>query len=135
MILFLFITCLISNKIQSQTYKPYPIPSFNVVVQDPASFQESSCSTVKAKKEIKITVKPGCLTDSTSCFATVIVYSLDHQTILGPFQVNCGETLTIPIDEREWGVLVTSDTPVVVSVWIEEPIMKIKNDSPFNDLL
>ena len=56
--------------------------------------------------------------DTTTCQATVWVYSLDHTTVLGPYTVLCGETLTVDIDDRDWGTLVESDVPVVVSVWI-----------------
>jgi hypothetical protein len=53
----------------------------------------------------------------TNCEATVWVYNLDQNTVLGPYTVNCGETLTVEIDEREWGVLVESEEGVIVDVW------------------
>lgn len=54
-----------------------------------------------------------------SCTATVWVYSLDQTTVLGPYTVTCGQTLSVPIDERQWGVLVESEEEVIVDVWIE----------------
>jgi len=38
---------------------------------------------------------------------------------LGPYLVQCGETLTVEIDEREWGVLVETGSETLVDVWIE----------------
>lgn len=54
-----------------------------------------------------------------NCTATVWVYSLDQTTVLGPYTVTCGQTLSVPIDERQWGVLVESEEEVIVDVWIE----------------
>jgi hypothetical protein len=53
-----------------------------------------------------------------TCQATVCVYSLDGQTILGPYTVYGGEILSVPIDDREWGVYVESDDEITVDVWI-----------------
>ena len=50
---------------------------------------------------MNVHVKPKSIADSGSCGATVLIYSLDHETILGPYYINCNETLSIPIDERE----------------------------------
>ena len=118
--LCLFLILAFTSQVSAQIAKPYPIPSYNVIVTDPAAFQETGTSATKAKKDVIIQVKPGNAADSGSCGASVIIYSLDHQTILGPYFVSCGETVTVPIDEREWGVIVTADIPVEVSVWIEE---------------
>ncbi len=106
--------------VSAQTSRPYPIPSFNVLVDPSAVFQETTNSNSKGKRNIKIHVSSPQKNDTTSCFANVMVYSLDLQDALGPFHIDCGETLSVPIDEREWGVYVISDTPVIVSVWIAE---------------
>jgi len=76
-------------------------------------------SNTKAKRIINIHIKTTNKSDSIPCFAEVTIYSLDHQDVLGPYTVNCGETLSVEIDNREWGVSVTSFTPVEVSVWID----------------
>jgi hypothetical protein len=57
---------------------------------------------------------------SSSSVATVWVYSLDLQDIIGPYTVYGGETIYVDIDEREWGVIVQSEDHVEVDVWIEE---------------
>ena len=102
----------------------YPIPSFNVKVIGTAIFQESRLeqgSQNNAKERRAMNVKGGVcglLTDSCSYVATI--YSLDGLTRLGPFTVQCGETLTVEIDDREWGVIIFSGSQLCVDVWIEE---------------
>jgi hypothetical protein len=114
-----FIVFISINPLSGQVVKIYPIPSYNVLVESSAIFQEMLPSNNKAKREIKVHIFPSHKSDSIPCFAEVTIYSLDHQTVLGPYTVNCGETLSVEIDEREWGVAVTSYNPVDVSVWID----------------
>jgi hypothetical protein len=51
--------------------------------------------------------------------ATVWIYSLDLQTVYGPYTVYGGETLSVGVDWGEWGAYVTTDDQIVVDVWIE----------------
>ena len=97
-----------------------PIPSYNVPVYNHANFQEQNKSfnanlLNRGKRAVNVKVVGGI-----SSMATIYIYSLDYQNILGPFIVNGGETLTIDIDSREWGVLVNSEDHVTVDVWIDE---------------
>ena len=96
-----------------------PIPSYNVPVYHYANFQEqlkgsSTCYNNRGKSGIVIRAN-----GAMSSIAIVYVYSLDMQDVLGPFTIYGGETLTVPIDSREWGVLVESDDHISVDVWIE----------------
>jgi hypothetical protein len=103
----------------------YPIPSYNVPLCPRATFTEKgivpqSKKNAPAGKKILI-IHIGHMTpDTIRNMITVYVYSLDGTTILGPFYVTSDTTLTIPIDEREWGVLVNDQCEVEVSVWIDE---------------
>lgn len=103
----------------SQNYPTYPIPSFNISVSQLANFQESDPTSVtdqtRGKRQVNVQVRSG--SDNGPCDATVWIYTLDRTTILGPYNVNCGETLTVEIDDREWGVLVESDYTIEVDVW------------------
>ena len=106
---------------KSQSIPTYPIPSYNVLVNGITNFenilsQKDSCNNLKEKKDAHIHLNSSSL-GNEDCSATVWVYSLDQTTVLGPFQVNCGETLIVEIDEREWGVLVNSEEAVQVDVW------------------
>jgi hypothetical protein len=105
----------------AQKLPTYPIPSYNVTVDSLANFRELTNSETSdvcdGKREINVQVKPKGGTGL--CSATVWIYSIDQSTILGPYMVSCGSTLTIEIDDREWGVLVESEDEVLVDVWIE----------------
>lgn len=104
-----------------QTIPVYPIPSANVKVNGNAIFQENytNLHPKQTRERREVHVRITSASGSHQCQAMVWVYSLDHTTLLGPFIVNCGETLTVEIDEREWGVLVESEEDVIVDVWID----------------
>lgn len=108
-------------KCVSQNLPTYPIPSFNITVDSLANFREtvhsSSPEIIDGKKEINVQIKSKV--ETGSCEATIWVYSIDQTTVLGPFDLTCGNTLTVEIDDREWGVLVDSDDEILVDVWIE----------------
>jgi hypothetical protein len=98
----------------------YPIPSYNVLVDGNATFRESvhkpGFNKSKQKRVIHVSIKPK--NGTQLCQATVWIYTLDQSAVLGPFTVNCGETLTVEIDDREWGVLVESEEEIITDVWI-----------------
>jgi len=103
----------------TQNIPVYPIPSYNVAVNGYANFKnnlQSQRNPVRAKQELNIQIRSSSGTHN--CTATVWVYSLDQTTVLGPYTVTCGQTLSVPIDERQWGVLVESEEEVIVDVWI-----------------
>ena len=97
----------------------YPIPSFQVPVEGNAIFRENGNPAnpipTEEKREIKVHVTTS--DGSQNCQATVWVYSLDHTSILGPYIVDCGETLTVEVDDRSWGVLVESENETIADVW------------------
>ncbi|MDD4604546.1 MAG: hypothetical protein PHF97_12185 [Bacteroidales bacterium] len=118
----IFISILFSLQgILAQTFRPFPIPSFNIPVFGRALFQENvhpSDDNTEGRRRIHIQVSSQKASDTISSSASIWVYSLDHTTIHGPYTVNLGATLIVDIDEREWGVMVESRETVVVSVWI-----------------
>lgn len=120
LILFLF---MVISGLNGQTVPNYPIPSYNVTVNGYANFANLHSSTgdnTKGKRQVNIHLKAGPMSD-TNCVATVWVYRLDQSAVLGPFTVNCGETLVVEIDDGEWGVLVESEEVVIVDVWFSQP--------------
>ncbi len=126
-----FIVCISINPLSGQDCKFYPIPSFNVLVDPAAIFQDmQGGSNSKAKRQEHVHVGHSNKLDSSSCFAIVTFYTLDHQSVLGPYTVNCGETLSVEIDDQEWGVSVTSLTEIEVSVWVDlQGLLKKMNNS------
>jgi hypothetical protein len=116
-----------------QVFSQYPIPSYNVNVTSWANFQEYPLSSVvstrnsnnagcvgspMAKRDMNVQVNCCGFASTDSCKATVWVYSLDGETILGPFTVYGGDILSVPIDDRDWGVIVSTEDDITVDVWI-----------------
>ena len=108
---------------RAQSVKPFPIPSYNVPVDDNyARFQENvqpnypDASLEKRDVHVIIISRNP---ETPSCQATVWIYSLDGLDVLGPYTVMCGGTLVVPVDGRQWGVLVESASEIEVDVWIE----------------
>jgi hypothetical protein len=115
-----------------RAFAHYPIPSFNQPVVGIANFQESQLSpggnivngkindgrfSPMTRRVINIKIIHTVATPNGPSDATVWVYSLDKQTIIGPFTVY-DDVLSVPIDDRDWGVIVDSDDEVIVDVWI-----------------
>jgi hypothetical protein len=122
-----------------QAFSQYPIPSYNVNVTSWANFQEPQLSSEvsiqkssnsdyvispMAKRDMNVQVNCCGFSSCDSCQATVWVYSLDGQTILGPFTVYGGDVLSVPIDDRDWGVIVSTEDDITVDVWIGSDDMK-----------
>jgi len=115
-VLFLLFGCI------QVLHAQYPIPSYNAVVDNRATFIEQSNSVKQisytdSKRYIKILRK---VFKTPSLDVTVFASSLDGQTTLGPFYIEPGQTISIEIDNREWGIVVFSEVEVVLDVWITE---------------
>lgn len=98
-----------------QSVPVYPIPSRNVALSGAARFEPSLNSIQDpTRKRVfqNVTVRGG-----PGTHATVYIYSLDGLNILGPYTVYAGETLTVEIDERDWGVFIQTDDEITVDVW------------------
>lgn len=107
---------------QHQDIPVYPIPSYNVCVYGLAEFSnqlKTPCENTDGKRQVHVHLDP-VSSGYPDCEATVWVYSLDEITVLGPFTVDCGQTLDVEIDERDWGVLVNSEEKLIVDVWFSE---------------
>ena len=100
-----------------------PIPSYNFPVSRQANFVEQRpilTTSDNSREKRQVIVKTTCVgSEISNCSATVWVYSLDGTTVYGPFTMYGGQTLRVDIDDREWGVYVTTDDQIVVDVWIE----------------
>jgi hypothetical protein len=119
----LLLLCILGNVFPGfgQNIPSYPIPSYNVPVIGTVNFsngtiQTDSCNLTDEKRDVNIHLQSASIEDP-GCGAEIWVYSLDQTTILGPYEMICGETLVVQVDEREWGVLVESEQMVTVDVW------------------
>ena len=97
-----------------------PIPSFDVPVFPSATFHESSPDRSDPDRSLEKRVIHVVVYGSPSGMANITLYSLDSVTVLGPYVRYGGQSLEQEIDEREWGVSVTSEDEMYVDVWIEE---------------
>ncbi len=132
-ILVAFITFVISN----ETIAQFTIPSYNVeIVAEPTTFEESGnqvsvfsqinhrkpllIQTQNSDEERKIHVKVSSSDPEQSAYATVLIYSLDEEYVLGPFYVTDESILEQSIDNRDWGVeVVSASENCKISTWIE----------------
>lgn len=117
----LFITLMSIVDVRAQSIASYPIPSYDVVVNGYANFIENDRSQnitqIVGKRVVDVEVKTP--SDINECQSTVWAYTLDYSEVLGPFTVNCREPIAINIDDRKWGVLVESESEVVIDIWFE----------------
>lgn len=127
-ILLFFVSFL---KINAQGIKTYPIPSYNILSNGSSNFKEMVAKNIlfqsRGHREVNVKNSGGQL-----CPIQIWVYSIDGQSILGPFTVNPDETIRIEIDEREWGVYSESECEAIISVWIEDsgtPTQAIHSES------
>ena len=108
------------NSSFAQSSKPYPIPSYNILVNGIANFQESMLTCIDmVRGKSTANVRTICNKSLISSNITVYVYSLDGLDCYGPFFMSGGQTLTVEIDDRVWGVAIQSVCDVPVDVWID----------------
>jgi hypothetical protein len=119
----LFIFMLSCNDAKSQGIPLYPIPSYNIEVNGYANFTQNTLNPaqlrVQAMEKVEMNVIIKSSSGSPDCQATVWIYSLDNNTVRGPFTVSCDQPLQVSTDTSEsWGVLVDTDEDLLVSVWM-----------------
>jgi len=85
----------------------------------------NNCSSFLFKlystEEKKVVIRVEDNEPSFTATAIIVVYSQDGQDELGPYTVTEGTLLKVNIDDREWGVRITDQSPGSdISWWIEE---------------
>ena len=103
-----------------------PIPSYNFPLKNKAYFQETNSAINNFglkpdKRDMNVSNDtPGSKNNGFggSDEISFYVYRLDESITLGPFMVHPGETLSVPIDGKPWGVYADSHHQSVMSVWI-----------------
>ena len=105
-----------------------PIPSRHARIYHAGNFREHNnpwshnpflLKSKKEKRDMEIQVASSSSTPKS--MAIVYVYSSDLNDIVGPFNVSTGDFLTVPIDDRDWGVIIESDDHIYVDVWTSGP--------------
>jgi hypothetical protein len=117
LILFLMILTLGAG-INLQAAKP--IPSYKEKVSRVANFKEKHLGDfgpdngIKGKRYMVVVAQ---VAGPSKTPITIWVYSLDLRDIMGPYTVEGSGEIEVPIDGREWGVLVQCEDKCSVSVW------------------
>jgi hypothetical protein len=98
-----------------------PIPSYKQPVSRLANFTEKhhnndSKSDPKGKRYMVVVAQ---VAGPSREPVVIWVYSLDGQDISGPFMIIDSGEITVPIDNRLWGVLVECEEKTVVSVYTQ----------------
>lgn len=102
-----------------------PIPSYAFPVYGRANFQEGVNKYLLSREKRDMEVKSSCASPTTSCSANIWVYSLDGRDVKGPFVIyGGGETLIVPIDEREWGVYAESEDKIILTIWTSDQVAR-----------
>jgi hypothetical protein len=102
-----------------------PIPSFDYQLKKTASFQEgiqgpnnNSFSDERRDMNVSNDGSGGNGHGIGRHSVIIFVYRLDGSKMKGPYFVDPGETVTVPIDGQPWGVYAYSPFPSIISVWI-----------------
>jgi hypothetical protein len=122
--LFTFLMILaLGAGIHLQLQASKPIPSFNTQIYNVANFQEKHLtgddpnSGIKGKRNMYIVAQ---IAGPSKTPIIIWVYSLDGRDILGPYILYGSGEISVPIDDREWGVLIQCSDKVVVSVYTDD---------------
>jgi len=112
-----FIVVILSAGTQLEASRP--IPSYKDAVSKTANYKEKQHNEdlktdPKGKRSMIIVAN---VVGPAKTPITIWVYSLEGHTVLGPFVIYGDGELTVPIDNRPWGVVVQCDGKVVISVW------------------
>jgi hypothetical protein len=123
-LLFLTILFLVSQFTIVRAAQPIPVRHArvyhvaNFLEQFPGGHSPFLLKSTREKRDMMI--QASTATGGPKSSVVVYVYSTDMNEILGPFTVEGGETLSVPIDDREWGVVVTSDDHMYVDIYTSD---------------
>jgi hypothetical protein len=104
-------------------FAAHPIPSYNVQVTNRANFQEMTQNNSQAKEKRIMNIQTNSVTmnSASGSVSVVFVYKLNGHKRLGPYYLECGDQLSVEIDNSKWGVVMELQSPwdpVLASVWI-----------------
>ena len=110
----------------SVTFGQFPIPSFNVPVTGKALFVSTgtiningtSQSLIAEKRDVNVTNEGGG-NGPIGGYLMFFVTCATQPIVLGPYTVAAGQTISVPIDDGQWGVAIGTSQTTPVSVWID----------------
>lgn len=97
-----------------------PIPSYNYPLTNiQALFGEIRISNNgKEKRDMLVEISTASHHNSP-VFAKVWIVKKNGNVVKGPYWIEPGEPLSVPIDNGKWGVIVRCDWSVFVDVWTD----------------
>ena len=109
------------NSLLAQSVLIHPIPTYNCpLVEMNTGFEEMPLHATPGKEKRDMEIE---ITSSSTWFSAVYakVYLVKQSTgyTKGPYFVYLNQTLSIPIDNEQWGVLIRCNWQVSASVWID----------------
>ncbi len=98
-----------------------PIPSYKYPINRTQNFIEKIAKdgdpSPKGKRDMLV---QSSISSGKPTMATLYAFSTDGTTVVGPYVIYSGQTIIIPIDDRQWGlnVVAQGNDHVYISVWI-----------------
>lgn len=97
--------------------KPHPIPSRNFIMTGSDAFLDYN-SNPPLRERRDLLVQTSTASPKGRPYRTkVYVFKKDTQIVKGPFYVDDGEILVVPVDYGTWGATITSNTEISVNIW------------------
>jgi hypothetical protein len=107
---------------QSKQSKVLPIPSYHVKLDAKKTMFQTSdkpeTPPQREKREMDVVISTSS-NAPVSISATVWIVKENSIIVDGPYTIYPDEVLTVPIDNEQWGVVISSDWNVAASVWIQ----------------
>ena len=117
-----FVLLTAMNGLFAQHPQVYPIPSFNCfLTAQNTGFQEKKTHIApsREKRDMDVTISSSSTTPMP-IYATVYLVKDNGATTLGPFTAFDNETLSVPIDNGQWAVIINCDWDILASVWTNQ---------------
>lgn len=109
------------TRVEAQIPPVNPIPSYGYQMNNQIEYfheNQKHGKLLREKRDMDVVVTSRS-TSFIPFYATVYVFKIKPNKILGPFQVLSGQLLKVPIDNSRWGVRVDCNWPADVSVWAD----------------
>lgn len=117
-ILFFFSGIQFTNA-QDRTPKIMDIPSFGVVVEGQAYFQEFSSPNLTRERRNLLVQTSTASHGMTSGSVQVWIVLVKTQTVVGHYYMNADDKLSVTVDNEQYGVIMKSENVIVTDVYFE----------------
>ena len=101
-----------------------PIPSYNVPVTGRALFVGNTTNInnnqalIAEKRDMNVSNEGGG-NGPVGGTMTVYITRVDQSIVLGPYSIGAGQTISVPIENSPWDVIMVTSQTTLVNVWID----------------